>query len=437
MRNIIKLVVILALVAAAGYGGVRGVAWYKVKHEVDEAIQLAAPFVDITYSSVYVSPTLDGTVGVDDIVIRPKMSPDEFTVQSVRLSFGSMLQLVKLNKNEMPKQMHFGISGLNVDLNSPLLISMSQMQQQALLEQGSGNGFDALSFDTLGCGSIKTIGLEELTRMGYSTMSMDVEIDYDYEQVKNLLNMEMAIRMQGMQSGNMKATMRVAPSDVLQGKEIKPVIDSMRIEVVDSGYAEKRNRFCGAQLESNEEGYLASHIERLSGEMGATFPVETIDAYKTYMQGSSRMIFQIEPKSGVDLATVGAYPLKDAIDLLGLQVTIDKHEVDFSKFEWGKSYASSQDPEVAEEASTGAASESAALVKTPAPARYRATAPSQLTRYVGYQARLKTENGMKRDGVIESASGGTVTLRLLSPGGRGYISFPIDVRDIASAEVLY
>ncbi len=436
MRNIIKLVVVLAIIAAVGYGGLRGFTWYKIKHEMDGAIEKAAPFVDISYSSVYVSPTLDGTVGLDGIVIRPKMSPDEFKIQSVRLSFGDIMQLVKVNKEEMPERMHFAVSGVNVDLNSPLLISMSQMQQQAMLEQSSANGFDVIKFDTLGCGEVESIGVEELTRMGYSTMVMDVEIDYDYEKVKNLLNMEMAIRLQGMQGVNMKAKMRVAPSDVLQGKEIKPVIESMRIEVVDTGYAEKRNRFCGAQLQSNEEGYLTRHIELLSGEVGATFPSETIEAYKKYMQGSGRMSFQIEPKTGVDLETIGAYPMKDAIDLLGLQVTIDKHEVDFGKFEWGKSFTS-QPPEEGVEEDGKAASSEQALATMPVPARYRATAPSQLKRYIGYQARVKTERGTRRDGVIESVAGGTVTMRLLPEGGRGYISFPIDVSEIVSAEVLY
>ncbi|HEY0721469.1 MAG TPA: hypothetical protein VGE50_09450 [Gammaproteobacteria bacterium] len=434
MRSIIKLIVVLAIIAAVGYGGVRGGTWYKVKHEVDAAIQQAAPFADITYSSVYVSPLLDGTVGLDGIVIRPKMSPDEFKIQSVRLSFGNIIQLYKSGKKEMANRMHFAITGVNLDLNSPLLISLSQMQQQAMLEQSNKSGFDIIKTDSLGCGSIESIGLEELTRMGYSTMEIDVEMSYDYEKVKNLLNMDMAVRLKGMQGMNMKAQMRVAPSDVLQGKEIKPVINSMRLEVVDAGYATQRNRFCAAQLQANEETYLARHIDLLSREIGATLPPETLDAYKQFMQGNGRMTLLIEPKTGVDLETIGAYPVKDAIDLLGLQVTLDKHAVDFSKFEWGKRVTTQASAEGAEEG--GSASESQTNI--PVPARYRATAASQLKRYVGYQARVKTERGVQRDGVIESADGGTLTMRVHSTsGGRGYISFPIDMSEIVSAEVLY
>lgn len=435
MRSLIRIVVVLAIIAAAGYGAVRGYTWYKVKQEVDVAIQQAAPFVDITYTSIFSSPTLDGTVGVDGIVIRPKMSADEFRIQSVRLSFGDILQLIKTNKKEMPKKMRFAIAGMSLDLNSPLLISLSQMQKQAMFEQKRKSGFDLMSFETLGCGSIEAIGLEELTRMGYSTMDMDIEMEYEYEKVKNLLTMDMVARIKGMQSVKMKAQLRVAPSDVLQGKEIKPVIDFMRFEVVDAGYAELRNRFCAAQLQANEEAYLGRHIELLSRGMGATFPTDTVEAYKQFMQGNGRMGIEIEPGTGVELETLGAYPLKDAIELLKLKVKLDKHEVDFAKFEWGKSSAShGSDADDASGADKANASPASAV---PVPARYRHTAPSQLKRYVGYQARLKTDMGLQRDGVIESAEGSTITIRLLSPRGKGYISFPVDVSDIVSAEVLY
>ena len=71
------------------------------------------------------------------------------------------------------------------------------------------------------------------------------------------------------------------------------------------------------------------------------------------------------------------------------------------------------------------------------PASYHATAPADLGRYVGYSVRLKTRAGLDRDGIIEDADTGTITLQQTVSKGRGFMTFTIAVGDILSAEVFY
>jgi hypothetical protein len=437
MRIIVRLAVLLAVVAALVYGGLWGYSWYKVKTGMDRAVEQSAPFADLKYTSIYVSPRLDGTVGVDGIVIRPKMTDDEFKIQSVRLSLPGIFPLLTASKDDFPESMRLSVSGIGIDLNSPLLMSLSSMQKEAVKTQGKQRSFPLASYETLGCGSVQTIGIDELTRMGYQTMEIDIEMEYRYAKIKNLLNLSSVVRMKGMQSVDIKSEMRIPPSELAQGNFANLVVDSIRVDLIDAGYAAQRNRFCAAQLASTEEAYLGKNLELLSRELGTTFPLETVEAYKKVMQGG-RMTLEIAPKPGTEFATLNRYAAKDVIDMLGIKLKLDSHEVDFSKFEWGKSYSAVRADSGVEEAPKSAAATPLPIAK-PAhvPASYHATSPAKLGRYVGYKVRLTTRTGLDRDGIITGAEAGSITLRQTASAGKGFISFQIATGDISSAEVLY
>jgi hypothetical protein len=438
MRIIVRLAVVLAVIAALVYGGLWGYSWYKVKTAMDRAVEQSAPYAEIKYSSIYASPRLDGTVGVDGIVIKPKMTDDVFKIQSIRLSLPGIFPLITAKKDDFPESMRLSVSGIRIDLNSPLLVSLSAMQKQAIKAQGKQSRFPMVSWETLGCGSVESIGIDELSRMGYRTMEFDIDLEYRYAKIKNLLNISSVVRMEGMQSVDIKSEMRIPPSELAKGNFSNLVIDSIRIDLIDAGYAALRNRFCAAQLESTEDAYFGKNIELLSRELGTTFPLETIEAYKKVMQGS-RMSLVIAPKPGIELAMLNRYAAKDVIDILGVKLILDTHEVDFNKFDWGKNYSAVNSDESKEGEAANSASSTPLPIAKPAhvPASYHATSPAKLGRYVGYKVRLTTRTGQDRDGIITGAEAGSITLRQTASAGKGFISFQIATGDISTAEVLY
>lgn len=439
MRIIIKLAVILALLAALVYGGLRGYVWYQVKTSVDEATQQMAPFAEVSYKSIYTSPELTGTVGVDGIVIKPKMFSDEIKIQSVRVAFPDIFALLRaggdVQKRELPEQMKLSISGLAVDLNGQLLAAVNEMQKQAQTTEGPQSGFPLENMDALGCGDIKAIGIDALTRMGYQTLDLDTELAYQYERLRDDLRLSLVVRSKGMYTLDMKAQLKMDPNKLVRSRGTLPTINSVKVDYIDAGYAVLRNRFCAAQLESTEEMFIGRHLEALSRAVGATFPLDTVEAYKKFLAGGSRLSVTIAPPPGTDLTTLGSYQTQDAIELLGMGVAIDTHEVDFKRFEWGKSYT--LPTEATADGGKKGAAPALPMATVQMPAVFRATPPARLGRYVGSQVKIETRSGLRREGVIESADGDSVTVRLLAPGGKGFISFPIPLQDITSAKVLY
>jgi hypothetical protein len=120
------------------------------------------------------------------------------------------------------------------------------------------------------------------------------------------------------------------------------------------------------------------------------------------------------------------------IDMLGIKVTLDSHQVDFDKFEWGKSY-SAENPVTTKERDTKSVTAAKPVYVPPA---YHPTAPSQLGRYDGYKVRLKTSKGMEREGVISETEADAIILQQNVPT-KGFITFRIAIADITSAEVFY
>lgn len=433
MRIIVRLVVILAILAALVYGALWGYSWYKIKSVMDSAVKEGAPYAEIKYASIFISPKLDGTVGVDGIVIKPKLTSDEFRIQSVRFSLPGIFYLITTNKDEFPESMRLSVTGIGIDLNSPLFAAMDEIQKA----QGSRRESPLMSYDTLGCGSVEKIGVDELIRMGYQTMEIDIDMEYRYAKIQNLLNISSMVRMKDIHGVDLKAEMRIPPSELIKGNFTNIVIDSVSIDVIDAGYAALRNRFCAAQLQSTEEVFLNRNMEILSRKLGTTFPAETIEAYKKVMQGG-RMHIEFAPTPGTELTMLGHYAAKDVIDMLGLKVTLDSHDVNFNKFEWGKRYSAAlTEGDNDESASSATAASSPIAPPAHVPASYHVTAPAKLGRYVGYKVHLRTRAGLDRDGIITSAEGGTITLRQTASAGKGFISFPIATGDIVSAEVLY
>lgn len=449
MRSLTKLVIVLAVIAALIYGGTQAYLRYEIKKGVDEAIKQAAPVAEITYREIFVSPNLDGEVGVDGIVIKPVALNDTVKVESVRLHYPDIIALVgalsELKKREFPEQMLLSISGVKVALNGALLTSLDQAQKQARALEGDSRSLRLQNFDALGCGDISAIGIDELLHMGYQTLEFNIDMRYDYERLKNLLKTSLTFRFKDMYGIDIKAELKANPAagvkgindSLILGTGALPSLSELKITYLDSGFNLLRNRFCAARLNSTEEFYVAQNLEALSQSVGAVFPEESMESYKKFLAGSGNFTFTMAPAPGADLATLGSYPLQDLIDVLNLKLSINEQQVKFSKFEWGKSYSA---PTMGgAERRQGENVVELTAPKIQQPAQYHTVAVNKLGRYVGSQAKIQTLSGTLREGIIESTDNESVTIRLLSARdkGKGYIAFPIYFNEINSAKVLY
>jgi len=435
--RLLKFLLILPLII---YGGVKGYIWYKVKDLADTTIAQMTPFAEISYGSIFSS--FKGTAGIENLVIRPKMTTDEFTIQKMGFSAGNLLELLTMSKQLQQKKLptHIGLEmeKFKIDLNSELFSMLAQMQKQTsqqsnptVIERG----------DAIACGSIEDFGIKELTDMGYNQMVLDIEMNIDYQE--NLKRMAIAtqVKDRDFYSAKFQTSFRFdIPEIVAAGRSYQPVISSLSLDYKDNGYYELRNKYCAKQRGSNIEDYINANITGLSQGIGAKFPNEVVENYRQFMTKGGSLRLSLKPNEETNLRGLKFYKPKEVMSLLGVEIAINGVKLDQSKIEWGDiNKGGPVNVDTAQiQKSKATPPKAETIAETPVESeevepQFRTVQKSNLASHVGKRIQVVTSSGKQRDGVLESV--GNERIRIQVRLGSGEYSFPIKLEEIKQAQV--
>lgn len=438
-----RLLKILLLIPILGYGGVKAYIWYKVKDAADTAVSQMAPFADVEYDSVFSS--LDGAVGIEGLVIRPRMTNDEFTVQELGFSAGSLIELWKLadrlKEKKLPEHLGLEMKKIKVDLNSELFSMLGQMQGQAQQGNLQSKPFLFERMDAVGCGNVEGFGIEELTAMGYSYMEVDVAVGVGFQEEQQRMNLSMHMKDRDLYSVDISSSFHFDMAEVLAagGRAYEPAIAAMTVEYKDTGYHALRNEFCAKKRGDSVEQYIDANIAGLSSEIGAAFPKKVIESYRQFMTNGGVFRLSLNPAEETKLSGMEFYEAADVMNLLGVEIAINGVVVDRSKLNWdgrnGGAKLSNKTQNVAEvqppkkaEVRPDAVAESVATN-----AQFRAVRKSELARHIGKHVQVETAGGKQRQGLLESVD--KERIRILMKLGGGEFSFPVKLADIEQARI--
>jgi len=439
----LKLLLILPVL---GYGGLKAYVWYDVKSNVDNAIVTVAPFVDITYDSIF-SSLLDGVVGITGVVIRPKMTSDEFTIQEMNLSALTIFDVFMLGSRfkdgELPEYIGFEMKNVNIDVDSEIFAMLDNMQAQAAESQTSEDPLLIERMDALACGDVEKFGINEFSAMGYNPLNLDVAVKVEFEKASGQAKIDMRIKDRDLYSVNF--TMQTG-FDLHQIKSaglqpVEPEISEMKIEYTDTGYYKLRNKYCAQQSEGSIEQYVNANIAQLAAELGATFPQKTVDAYRQLMMSGGNFTISLNPTEATMLSGLEFYKTADILDILGMEIVINGANVDLSQIDWGtRAGKTTTRKSDALDIIKGHLSNSAvAEVSPPVKQRsaktgkYQKVRKSQLSRYIGKNIQVETSMGKRRQGQLESMD--EERIRILMRLTTGEFSFPVKLDDIVQARV--
>ena len=84
MLQVKKLLILILLLIAVGYGGVKGYIYYKVKTRMDNLAIQVSPWMGIEYKGI--SSTLGGTVTLENLTLRPKAFDDYIQIDQLTLT---------------------------------------------------------------------------------------------------------------------------------------------------------------------------------------------------------------------------------------------------------------------------------------------------------------------------------------------------------------
>ncbi len=445
LRKIILLLLLLPL----SYGLAFGYAWYQVKSTADEVVKMASPFAEIRYGAVHVA-LAGNQVGLDNVVIKPVMSQEDFRIEKLRFTLPHAGYLIStgmsLVKGELPERLGMQVEGMRLDLNSEAFAMLEQVQQQQAVAAKPGDLEILADLNAIGCGEIDAFTLEDYRKMGVGIIMADLGIDFVYDKGRNTAIVSANANAAGLHSLNVQTEVVTGPSMSMSPN--KNGIPKLTVTYRDTGYYKLRNAYCGGLNESSEEDYVAHHIQAIGNKLGARFPDEAVTAYKRYMLKGGAVDIRIDPSTPVDPASLHFYTLADIIDMLRVDLSINGQALEFDKVQWSKKRPRST-------ASRGAAKvqkppRTATPQARPRPTGTQSTTEKQATpskatpskvirlaeaeKYIDSMLEVTTGDGKVRKGVLEKVT--DRRLYLVIKLSVGSLSYPVEVHNITRLRVI-
>lgn len=427
------------------YGAVRGYLWYEVKASADDMAQAASQYATISYDSVYTS-LLGDEVGLDNIIIKPLMTQDVFRIEQIRVSAPHAGYFISagnnLEKGELPENLAMQIKRLHIDINSELFTLLEQMQQQAALAQPDETGMWLASLDTLGCGDLTTFTINDYRTMGLGNIIADANISMAYNDKQGNTRIKVDTHVDKLYDIGFSLDFDLTPqsmSSALSSNNIPRTTLSYR----DTGYYHLRNNYCAELNESNIEEYVDRHITQLSSTLKATFPEQTINAYKQFMIKGGTFNIELDPSEEQSLEGLSYYASADIIDMLGLSFSINNTRLETEQIQWGGkqtgvtvSRASKQEkkPVIRRDALRPTVS------ATPSKNWQQRTAPASQVKdiddagkYLKKMVEVTTIEGKVRKGVLGGVTEDNITI--VVEYRTGSLSYPVELKHITEFRV--
>jgi hypothetical protein len=426
------------IVCAVAYGGVKGWLWYDVKRTADRLVAQAAPFAQIQYGGIYTS--LTGTVGVDNVTIRPTITRDEFRIRAVRIEAPNLLFFVsggsRLEAGHIPPALGFEMRGVELDFSSELFRMLEDMQQMQSAGQPSAPDSQFMQFDALGCGQMSAWRLNDYIRAGLGRTNTDIAMRMEHDRSQRRLTFSLRSHEPGLFRFDADLNMS-APSDRLA--DVRPdEIPRGHLTYTDAGWYQLRNAYCARLNGDTEEAYVARNVELLGTRLGVVLPPEVQEAYRGFMLEGGTVSITMDPMAGTSSAGLEFYSPKDVIDLLSMRLAINGVEVDPVEIEWAGAVGEQSAVIVDAPPDIPRTREPVRTPSRPAQARatpqYRTVAVRDLANHLNRPIRVTTQDGRVREGVLTQVDSGRIHVAL--QGSRGGLTFWVAHGDIRRVDVL-
>lgn len=291
MRRLGTLLVVLVLLVGAAYG----IYWYKVKTSIDDLVEAAAPFAQVSYGAIYAHP--DGTVGVNKLEVTPSGSYEPITVDAVRVRPGSPMYWLT-GGDEPPETLNVHFQRLEQGLNSGVL---KAMQQQIDLQR-EANPLH-VSPTALACGDVRHLDVNALRGMGYRSLETDLNLHYSGDQQTRKLEFSILADIDGL--AELKFDMRFS-ADPDQLRNPMQATGTARLEkfelnYTDKGYNSRLAVFCARESGVTAPEYRAEHFRLYRAWLdsnGIEIPDSWFQAYQDLQGKGGRLTVSLNPIGG-------------------------------------------------------------------------------------------------------------------------------------------
>ncbi len=318
IKNIIITIVMLSL---AGYGGLKLYLWNEAKQNVDLIFNGINQAMTSAYDSRVVatynqiSTSVFGSIGIKGISIRFPELNEEIKVAEIKLLESDLDS--ELKKGKLPTRVHFVINGLqmNVSLFDKLDRKLDKIKIQQNIKEDPNALVNRLGYQNIVRRS------NDLMRLGYSKMDMDLEIDMNLDMKSNEASLYLRQDIKDM--GKYKVMLKFSGiSDNIDKAVLGLRIKEAKLEFLDKSYVD---RIIQSYADDNNMT-LSAYRNKLIGKIKKDFinkemklSKSSINNILAFVKKPNKIVFTIYPYRPVAIESLKHYKAGDVPGLLNLQ----------------------------------------------------------------------------------------------------------------------
>lgn len=415
-RNLTFLILIIPVIL---YGATKGYLWYSINSAVTDIQSKVSEFATLNYEGIR-TPVL-GPIGVDGITYKPLGFDESIKIGSVLIHWNEAHELIDLikasYKKTLPEQLKVSINQVNIPLGGDIAGWWDSEQQLAI------NTPMSLPASMWGCGA-GAFKSADYRSMGYDSLSANLRFEYSLKGKSKAFSFYGKVENQEMMKFHIDGS---TPSNevALSTNTIfnsLPRLGNLSITFEDDSFNTRKIKYCAQQAGQPEKQYLDDHLKHVVSDLnksGLHPSTELIDAYRSYLTGSSKLTLSINPYEPMDSTVLARVDPENLVEWLGLEVVAGETPIK-------DILAPPQLETVVEEQQKATQQKEETFNSTPI---------AKLREHLGKLARVKTKDARFHYAYLEKA--GTEELTLTQHLAGGSATFVINITDIEDVSVLY
>jgi hypothetical protein len=438
----------LVILTVAVYGGAKTYIYFKAKEELDKLVQMASPFVEISYGDI--SSDLRGSLKITDLDLISLAGGESMQIGSMEIKGsgpGFLLELTEgFKKSGPPADMvlHIGRASVPVDQGFGANFDITGMGG------GNSNPSQEAKPCTLG-GILQHKGLDEI---GIDALSADATFGYRNDRKSSEVNVFVDYQLDSIESLSMELELgnMPEPGSMVMGQ--MPSIENFELNyTVEPAYIKRSVEHCAKLAGKDPELFTRELFDqsdsRYARELGFIPGPGIREMLESLISKGGQLAMTANPSMELDPMVLALSKPEDVIEMLGIELTLDDKPVKDLSMEFpSDGQTLSLLPELqfivdGEKASVATGTtdpeKNSSARNSGKPGkielRYVETMVADLHRYIGKKVRLYTNTSVKpKQGYLVSSKGEIVSVKQNIHHGSMTAHLPMAV--INKAEVL-
>lgn len=418
---------LLLLIPVALYGVAKGVMYYQAKSTIDDIVVAAANHADVRYTGI--DTDLGGAVTVNGISVQPRGFSDAMTIDSVRVASDDPLFFItggdwQAGGEPPPDSMSFVVTGISLPLQSDLVDELAR---------ASGDANDR-------CSSGLRIDPALLRRIGFESLSMDMDGHYRLDPTARTLEMGIHFDIHDVESMSLSAKLTEFDAEAM-GQGAPPQFNLGSVEMsmrVSPEFGRQALKACASGTDRTVQAWGDALAARAIAELqagGVLLGSGLQRVVRDFHRDWGEIRLEARPSQPVGLLSLMFLPPSQLADTLSLRLSHNGLPVTDTSFTLER-------PDMPDlSALFGAEPEATAQAgRKEAPRRiivrrdYEKIAAAKLGSYVDHIVRIKPQGQPLREGVLKRIRNGEAEVEQTLHGGRFTVYVPL--AQIESAEAL-